>query len=75
MSNHHPQNLLKMTTYIHHFFNYFENVLHPAAGKSVLEKKKRSTVNNIAPSRATPDSLNLRDMLKKQDGFRRNPAP
>lgn len=75
MSNYHPQNLLKMTTYIHHFLSYVEHVLHPAAGKSLLEKKRKTTGKTGIPPSATPDSLDLRSMLKKQDHFRRNPAP
>jgi hypothetical protein len=76
MSNHHhSKSLLKMNTYLHDVFTLFENVLHPAAGKPIAAKqKKRSTNSSIIP-KATPDSLNIRDILKRQDSFRRDPAP
>jgi len=67
--------LLKMNTCLHSVFCYFEHVAHPAAGKLVADKKKkRASAVTINP-KATPDSLNIRDMYKKQDSFRRNPAP
>jgi hypothetical protein len=67
--------LLKMNTYLHNVMLYFEQVVHPAGGKSVAEKrKKRSSASTVFP-RATPDSMNIRDLYKRQDGFRRNPAP
>jgi hypothetical protein len=67
--------LLKMNTYLHNVYTYFEQVVHPAGGKSTADKrKKRNTASAIFP-RATPDSMNIRDLYKRQDGFRRNPAP
>jgi hypothetical protein len=75
MSNYHPKILLKMKPYIHGVFTLFENVLHPAAGKAYTGKrKKRSSLPSVG-SRATPDSLNIRDIIKRQDSFRRSPAP
>ena len=64
-----------MNTYLQNVSALFVYVLHPAAGKAVVEKKKKRTSNNSIPPRATPDSLNIRDIIKKQDSFRRNPAP
>ena len=64
-----------MNTYLHSFLTYFEQVVHPAAGKSSAEKrKKRSGASTVIP-KATPDSMNIRDLYKRQDSFRRNPAP
>lgn len=56
-------------------FAYIEQAAHPAGGKGLAAKsRKKSAVPFIHPN-ATPDCLNLRDMAKKGDGFRRNPAP
>jgi hypothetical protein len=67
--------LLKMNTYIHSVMAYFEQVVHPAGGKSSADKrKKRSSASSVLP-RATPDSMNIRDLYKREDSFRRNPAP
>jgi hypothetical protein len=75
MSNHQPKILLKMNNYLQSILMYFENVAHPAAGKYAnLKKRKRSGASSLNPN-ATPDSLNIRDLIKRQDGFRRNPAP
>lgn len=64
-----------MKPYFHSVITYFEQVVHPAGGKTPAEKrKKRNTTSKVFPS-ATPDSMNIRDLYKKQDGFRRNPAP
>jgi hypothetical protein len=74
MSNY-PKILLKMNTYLLSVITYFELVAHPAAGKSAAEKrKKRNTASTVFP-KATPDSMNIRDLSKRQDSFRRNPAP
>jgi hypothetical protein len=76
MSNHYPKILLKMNTHLQSAFTYLENVVHhPAAGKAVAQKKKRRASAMPVIPKATPDSLNIRDMFKKQDSFRRNPAP
>lgn len=67
--------LLKMNTYIHSVMTYFEQVMHPAGGKSPADKrKKRSSASSVFP-RATPDSMNIRELYKREDSFRRNPAP
>ena len=67
--------LLKMNTYLHSFMTYFEQVVHPAGGKSSTDKrKKRSSTSTVFP-KATPDSMNIRELYKRQDSFRRNPAP
>lgn len=53
----------------------FENVLHPAAGRAVAEKKKKRTSTTFALPKGSPDSLNIRDAYKSQHSVRRNPAP
>lgn len=64
-----------MNDYLQSILIYFENVAHPAAGKmAILKKRKRSDTITVPPN-ATPDSLNIRDLIKRQDSFRRNPAP
>lgn len=67
--------LLKMNTVLHSTIACFESVLHPAAGKSILEKKKQRAKAFPINPKASPDSLNIREMVRKQDSFRRNPAP
>lgn len=52
----------------------FENAAHPAGGKLTMAKKRKNSVATVNP-KATPDSLNIRDLIKRQDSFRRNPAP
>lgn len=74
MSNY-PIILSKMHTCLYNVFQYFEAVVHPAAGKITKHKKKKRTAAATVIPRATPDSLNIRDVMKKADGFRRNPAP
>lgn len=64
-----------MNNYLHSVFAYIENVAHPAAGKMVISKKKKTSVAAFVNPKATPDSLNIRDLIKRQDSFRRNPAP
>ena len=64
-----------MNNYLQDVFNLFENVFHPAAGKPVSEKKKRRSSVPAMQPKAPPDSLNIRDYTKRQDSFRRNPAP
>jgi hypothetical protein len=67
--------LLKMNTYLHIVFTYFEHVVHPAGGKSSADKRKKRNSTGMVFPRATPDSMNIRDLAKRQDSFRRNPAP
>ena len=67
--------LLKMNAYFSQILSLFEFVAHPAAGKAAMEKTtKRSSSLAVIP-KATPDSLNMRGLMKKEDSFRRNPAP
>jgi hypothetical protein len=74
MSNH-SKILLKMNTYFHHLFDRFEQVVHPAGGKTTPYKKRKRTTASDSLPKASPDSKNIRDLNKKADGFRRNPAP
>lgn len=64
-----------MNTYLQNMMMLFETVAHPAAGKMAIEKRKQRTSASIARPRATPDSLNIRDVYKNPHSFRRNPAP
>lgn len=64
-----------MNNYLQTVSALFVYALHPAAGQAAIEKKRKRASNNSVPPRATPDSLNIRDIIKKQDSFRRNPAP
>ena len=64
-----------MNTYLHSVMTYFELVAHPASGKSSTDKRKKRNVASMVFPRATPDSMNIRELYKRQDGFRRNPAP
>ncbi len=64
-----------MNSYIRGIVIYFENVLHPAAGwNSDTEKRKRKAQkpNHFLPS---PECFNVRGVSKKNDAYRRNPAP
>lgn len=67
--------LLKMNVHIQNFPAALVYALHPAAGKDIAEKKKRRSSAITVNPKATPDSLNIRDAFKKQDSFRRSPAP
>lgn len=54
---------------------HFTPALHPAAGEDrVVQKKNRNSAATASP-RGTPDSQNLRDLYKNENGYRRNPAP
>ena len=74
MSNH-SKLLLKMNHYLHNVTALFLPVFHPAGGRTESEKKRKKTATPPFRLKATPDSQNIRDQFKKQDGFRRNPAP
>ena len=74
MSNH-SKILLKMNTYLQNFIYRFEQVVHPAGGKTTPDKKKKRSTKSSALPKATPDSQNIRDLFRRADGFRRNPAP
>ena len=66
-----------MTSYLRNLFGYFENVIHPASGSAsdggADKRKRKARKNNYL--QASPDEFNLRGVVKKQDKFRRNPAP
>lgn len=64
-----------MNTFLYGFFNYFDNVIHPAAGKTEPLKNKRRNSKATQQFQATPDCLNIRASLSKNDSVRRNPAP
>lgn len=64
-----------MNNYIYNAIILFEQVIHPAAGRGTIEKKKSQRSPAAIYPKATPDSLNIRDVIKRQDSFRRNPAP
>lgn len=40
-----------------------------------MDKRKKRNPASTLITRATPDSMNIRDLYKRQDSFRRNPAP
>lgn len=64
-----------MNNYLQSILIYFESVAHPAAGKMMISKKRRRSDAIMVNPNASPDSLNIRDIAKRQDSFRRNPAP
>ncbi|RYF85078.1 MAG: hypothetical protein EON98_07550 [Chitinophagaceae bacterium] len=64
-----------MNTYLHGFLTYFENVIHPAAGKGESPKNKSRSSKPSYALQATPDCLNIRTAAKAQNSLRRNPAP
>lgn len=74
MSNY-PKILLNMNHRLQSIFALFEQAAHPAAGKSGASKSRKKSTGHAINHKATPDCLNLRDLVKKQDSFRRNPAP
>ena len=75
MSNHHPKFLLKMNISLHQIITLFDYIAHPAAGKAVMEKKRKKSSAIPAYPNGTPDSRNIRGVYKSQDSIRRNPAP
>ena len=66
---------LQMNTYLRSLFVYFENVLHPASGWSENGSEKRKRKAKKIQESNSPESFNLRGVLKKQDKQRLNPAP
>lgn len=61
---------------LRNLFIYFENVLHPASGWSDGNATKRKRVSRKNDSlNNSPESFNLRGVVKKQDKVRRSPAP
>lgn len=64
-----------MNNYLHDLFTYFENTVHPAAGKESLSKKKKGSSQQTYQLQASPDCFNMRSTVRKQDSIRRNPAP
>ena len=73
--SHYPKILLKMNTYLSGFITYFDHVIHPAGGKSELQKNKRKSGKKSNTIQASPDSMNMRASLRADNGVRRNPAP
>lgn len=65
-----------MNTYLRNLIVYFENVLHPASGWSEhgSDKRKRKG-KKMQAELNSPESFNLRGVLKKQDKQRLSPAP
>jgi hypothetical protein len=66
-----------MHTYLRNLLVYFENVLHPASGWSDNgnEKRKRKAKRS-GTQQLSPECFNIRGgSTKKQEKFRRNPAP
>jgi hypothetical protein len=63
-----------MTTYLRNILYYFENVIHPAGGTELTDKRKRRS-RKITELQSSPDSANIRGAVKKQDKSRMNPAP
>lgn len=62
--------------YLRSLITYFENVLHPASGWSdsnSIKRKRTSKKNNSLQT--SPECVNLRGVIKKQDKVRRSPAP
>lgn len=64
-----------MNSLFYTFITYFESAAHPAGGKASTPKKKRTASAPFVNPRATPDSQNIRSLVKKEDSFRRSPAP
>ncbi len=75
MRSHYPKILLKMNTCLHTLLTYFENVVHPAGVKRESQKSKIKSSKNLWQLQASPDCLNRRASVSKQDNVRRNPAP
>ena len=75
MMSHYPKILTKMNTYFYSFLSYFDNVIHPAEGKSdSLKNKRRNSKPSFVPP-SSPDSLNIRAAFRAHNSVRRNPAP
>jgi hypothetical protein len=64
-----------MNTYLHSFITYFEQVIHPAGGKSEMIKSKRRSNKPSTSFSASPDCLNIRAAVRANNSVRRNPAP
>ena len=64
-----------MNTYLSNVLFYFENVIHPAGGKAEAQKRKRKPGKSNFTRQASPDSLNIRSVVKASNSVRRNPAP
>lgn len=65
-----------MNSYLRTLFGYFENVLHPASGwDTKAEKRKRKSIPAATSIQVSPESFNVRGVVKKQDQYRKNPAP
>ena len=70
-----PKIIVKMNAFLYSFLNYFETVIHPAAGKNEVQKTKRRNSKATQQLQPTPDCQNTRSSVRKNDYVRRNPAP
>lgn len=75
MKSQYPKILTKMNACFHSFKTYFEYIIHPAAGKSELQKTKRRSSKSSLIHQASPDSLHIRAAVRANNAVRRNPAP
>ena len=64
-----------MNTYFYNIVNLIEHIIHPAAGRVMVEKKKKRSSSVLPLPKGSPDSLNIRDVYRNQYSVRRNPAP
>ena len=64
-----------MNAYLRNLFGYFENVLHPATGAPDNSEKRKRRAKKNNSLQVSPDEFNIRGVVKKQDKFRRSPAP
>jgi len=74
MMSQYPKILTKMNTYLYSFLSFFD-VIDPAAGKSEAQKSKRRTTKTSGQFYTSPDCLNIRASVRKQNNVRHNPAP
>jgi hypothetical protein len=63
-----------MKSYLQNILFYFENVIHPAGGKTTYAEKRKRKFSSKERPLSSPESFNLR-ASKKQDKSRLNPAP
>lgn len=70
-----PKILLKMNNFLNDFLHYFENVIDPLVGKSEVQKNKSANNKEANQFYSSPDCMNIRASVRKNDNVRRNPAP
>ena len=75
MMSNYPKILTKMNTYLHSVIFYFENVIHPAGGKTEMQKAKRKSGKSTFLRQASPESLHIRAAVRANNSVRQNPAP